>query len=143
MKRNVIITAAAVVVAGAIGIVIAVNRSSGWDEPADYTYRVMYSPLSAEAGRYDITVKDHAVVSVTSLQKSNFAVEQGWISVGTVWTLADLEAMVKDTKALPHGSASITYDATTGAPSTVFIDKDVNVLGNEQPFQVLAFDPAN
>jgi hypothetical protein len=144
MKKLLIVIAVGFAVVGGAAWAYAESdgaRASGWAEPADYSYRVAYGIFGPGMGTYDITVRNHKVTAVERLADSDWPDAESWVTVENAWTLADLEAKYRAAKANPESDATITYDATTGAPSAIHLDWIVQAVDDEESFQVLAFDP--
>ena len=116
-------------------------RTSGWTEPADYSYRVQYTIFGPGMGTYDITVRGHRVAAVERLADPYWPDGDSSITVENAWILADLKAKYVEAKSGPESDATIAYDPVTGAPSAIYLDWIVQAVDDEEGFQVLAFNP--
>ncbi len=111
-----------------------------WVEPANYDYTLTYTVFGPAAGTYNIQVRDHKVASATMTpifkvegQKAGDQVE--------AWTLAEIVALYDQALASPDGDATITYDETTGAPASVYLDWIVLAADDEQSFRIESYTP--
>ncbi len=126
---------------GAPGAEPTPSEPVGWVEPANYTYRVSHMVFGPVAGTYDITVRDHRVVSIGPVDGNQRAIDEGWIGAEDGWTIADLLAEADKARSDPEARATVTFDPTTGVPDAIYLDWIVEAVDDEQGFQILAFDP--
>jgi len=150
MKRLLLIAAVGAAVIGAAALVYrhdspgggsVAGNSTGWTEPADYTYTVAYSIFGPARGTYEITVRHHDVVGVRDIDPPDGMTEYR-ITVDNAWTLADLLAKYDQAKAGSESDATIAVDSA-GVPRSISLDWIVDAVDDEEYFEIVAYHPGS
>jgi hypothetical protein len=116
-------------------VVDPVERWQAYDV-RNYTYMIDNVCFCTEGGKRRVVVRDNKVASVFLVEGDG---ELRAVPLYNGRTIDNLFEIINDAKSTPTGTATATYDAKYGFPTTADLDYSPEVVDNELWWKIVSF----